>query len=177
MSVGKALQAAAEAGVEIELDGEDLLLTCAVQPPRGVIDLLARHKSGLVAHLRALLPARSATEWRALFDDAVDRAMAQRGLSRGDAEAGAFVACIITWLDGHPEASDPDRCLACGGGDRIGAPVLPFGPGRAGYQWVHAECWGDWHAARRRMAARALTSIGLPAPAEFADDFGKTEIR
>ena len=45
MSVVEALKAARAAGVELALDGDDLVLKAASAPPAAVLDALSRHKA------------------------------------------------------------------------------------------------------------------------------------
>ena len=52
MSAAEALKAARAAGIQIGIDGDDLVLEATVPPPAAVIDLLSRHKAEIVALLR-----------------------------------------------------------------------------------------------------------------------------
>jgi hypothetical protein len=52
MSALATLKAARAAGIELTLDGEDLVLEAPSPPPRAVLDLLARHKVRIVQLLR-----------------------------------------------------------------------------------------------------------------------------
>ena len=52
MSAVEALKAARAAGVELALDGDDLVLEAASAPPAAVLDALSRHKAEIVALLR-----------------------------------------------------------------------------------------------------------------------------
>jgi hypothetical protein len=49
MSAAEALQAAQNAGVEIGIDGDDLVLEASAPPPAAVLDLLSRHKAEVLA--------------------------------------------------------------------------------------------------------------------------------
>ena len=53
MSAAEALQAAQNAGVEIGIDGDDLVLEASAPPPAAVLDLLSRHKAEVLAALAA----------------------------------------------------------------------------------------------------------------------------
>jgi hypothetical protein len=44
MSAAQALKAARDAGVQLRLDGDDLLLEASAPPPDDLLDLLSRHK-------------------------------------------------------------------------------------------------------------------------------------
>jgi hypothetical protein len=47
MSAAQALKAARAAGIDLDIDGDDLVLEAREQPPMALLDLLARHKSEL----------------------------------------------------------------------------------------------------------------------------------
>lgn len=53
ISASEALRAAHAVGLRLALDGDDLVLEAPSTPPADVIDLLARHKAGIVRLLRA----------------------------------------------------------------------------------------------------------------------------
>jgi hypothetical protein len=61
MSVIEVLKVAHDAGLSLELDGNDIVLEAPTEPPRAVLDLLARHKASIVTLLR---PARDALSIR-----------------------------------------------------------------------------------------------------------------
>jgi hypothetical protein len=71
MSIAEALKAARAAGIQLAIDGEDLVLEAPAPPPPVVIDLLCRHKAEVVALLRptiigcTLEDSQSACEERA----------------------------------------------------------------------------------------------------------------
>ena len=46
MSAAEALKAARAAGIELGIDGDDLVLEATAPPPAAVLDLLSRHKAG-----------------------------------------------------------------------------------------------------------------------------------
>ena len=71
MSAAEALMAARAAGVRLGLDGKNLTLEAAGAPPPAVLDLLSRHKAGIVALLRPANDGWSAEDWLAFFDRAV----------------------------------------------------------------------------------------------------------
>jgi hypothetical protein len=69
MSAPQALKAARDAGVRIDVDGDALTLDADAAPPAAVLDLLSRHKAGVVALLRTGSDGWSGEDWRALFDE------------------------------------------------------------------------------------------------------------
>jgi hypothetical protein len=52
MSAFHALDAARAAGIEVEVDGKDLVLSGASAPPTDILDMLRRHKSSIVGLLQ-----------------------------------------------------------------------------------------------------------------------------
>ena len=69
MSAAAVLRAARAAGVELAIDGNDLLLDAAAVPPASVVDALRRHKAEIVAMLRPGCDGWSAEDWQAFFDE------------------------------------------------------------------------------------------------------------
>src|SRR5439155_22645116 len=69
MTAFQALQSARDAGVRIVIDGDALTLDADTAPPATVLDLLSRHKAGMVALLRAGNGGWSGEDWRAFFDE------------------------------------------------------------------------------------------------------------
>ena len=173
MSAAEALKAARAAGVELRLDGDDLVLEASAPPPAAVLDLLSRHKPGIVALLRPGRDGWSAEDWQVFFDERAGIAEFDGGLPRPEAEARAFACCVVEWLNRNPVRSPPGRCLACGGGDHAHDPLLPFGVEPTGHAWLHSRCWPAWRAAGKAEAVAALAAMGIAPPAEFPDDFGK----
>jgi hypothetical protein len=55
MSAAEALRAARDAGVDIAVDGNDLILEASAAPPTVVLDLLSRHKSEIITFLAAAI--------------------------------------------------------------------------------------------------------------------------
>jgi len=71
MSAAQALKAAQAAGVRLGTDGDALTLEASAAPPPDVLDLLARHKSGVVALLRPANDGWSGEDWLAFYDKRV----------------------------------------------------------------------------------------------------------
>jgi hypothetical protein len=118
MSTAEALKAARTVGIRIEIDGDDLVLEASAAPPPGVLDLLSRHKAGIVTLLRPADDSWSAEDWQVFFDERAGIAEFDGGLSRGHAEAHAFACCAVEWLNRNPMRSPPGCCLGCGCGDQ-----------------------------------------------------------
>jgi hypothetical protein len=72
------------------------------------------------------------------------------------------------------EAANPAwTCCWCGGSDREGDILLPFGTESAGHSWLHRECWQPWYKHRQAEAAAMLGELGIAARNEFPNDFAK----
>ena len=65
MSAVPALRVARAAGIELGLDGDDLLLQAAAPPPASILDLLSANKPAIVALLQQSDPSRTAIDERA----------------------------------------------------------------------------------------------------------------
>jgi hypothetical protein len=129
-----------------------------------VLDLLARHKVGIITLLRPANDGWSGEDWLAFFDERAGIAEFDGGLSREQAEARAFAACVIEWLNRNPARSPSGRCLGCGGSEHAHDKLLPFGTEPTGHAWLHSRCWPAWHAARNAEAIDALAAMGIDQP-------------
>lgn len=161
MSAADAFAAARTAGPDLHVDGQDLVLNAAAPPPPTVLDLLAKHKAGVIAILRAQAEGWPADEWRAFFDERAAIAEFDGGLSRQDAEALAYSCCVTEWLNRHPVRSSPDRCLWCGLAEGSHGPLVPFGTDATRHAWLHHRCWEDWNERRKAEATDALAAMGI----------------
>ena len=161
MSAAEALKAARAAGIELGIDGDDLVLQASAPPPPAVLDLLSRHKAGIVALLRPVDGGWSAEDWRVFFDERAAIAEFDGGLLRTEAEAHAFACCVVEWLNRNFVRSPPGRCPGCGGGEQAHDPLLPFGTEPAGHAWLHSRCWPAWHDGRKAEAVAALAAMGI----------------
>jgi len=173
MSAAEALRAARMAGIDIRVEDGGVALEAQAPPSAEILELLARHKSGIVALLRAGRHGWSAEDWQAYFDARAGIAEFDGGLPRPVAEARAFACCVVEWLNRNFERSPPGCCVACGGGDYGHDALLPHGIEPTGHVWLHSRCWPAWHAGRRAEAVAALNAMGITPPAGFPDDFGK----
>jgi hypothetical protein len=160
MSAAEALKAARAAGIELALDGDDLALSAASEPPAAVLDAVSRHKAQIVALLRPGRDGWSGEDWLAFFDERAGIAEFDGGLPRAEAEAQAFACCVVEWLNRHPACSPPGRCHGCGGREDTYDTLLPYGTEPTGQAWLHSRCWAAWHA-RRKAAAVAVLSLTL----------------
>jgi hypothetical protein len=174
MSAAEALKAARDAGIGLHVDGDGLVLEAYAPPPAAVLDLLSRHKAGVIALLQPDRDGWSAEDWHAFFDERAGIAEFDGGLPRIEAEARAFACCVAEWLNRNPVRSPPGRCLGCSDGDHAHDPLLPFGTGVTGHAWLHGRCWSAWQAGRKAEGLAALIAMGIAAPAKFPHNVGKS---
>jgi hypothetical protein len=83
--------------------------------------------------------------------------------TRYDVKDRSFESFVVEWLNQHPAPSTPGRCVWCGNPETAGTIVLPFGTEPESHTWLHAECWTDWHRARKVEAIAALKVQGIEA--------------
>jgi hypothetical protein len=161
MSAAAVLRAARAAGVELAIDGNDLLLDAATMPPASVVDALRLHKAEIVAMLRPGCDGWSAEDWRLFFEERAAMAEVDGGLPRTEADAQALRCCIAEWLNRNPTRSAPGRCAWCCQAESKDAVVLPYGVEPGTHIWLHAECWPAWQVTRRSQAREALARMGI----------------
>ena len=191
MSPLEALAAARAADVEVRLDGKDLIVSAASEPPDDICAMLSRHKPAIVELLQAApADAAAALARRAQFKEQAAAVLGLRrptaagggrglaacygekaaisefdhGMPRRQAEKHAVEHCISEWLYQHPMASDADDgCPVCGDTDRPNDPLLAIGLG-GGQVWAHRECAPAWRAGRIAEAVTALAAMGITGP-------------
>lgn len=161
MSGGKALALAREAGIDIRVSGDRLLLTARTTPPPEVRALLQLHKPQVISLLRGGRDGWTGEDWLHEYEERAAIIEHDGGLPRHEAEARAYDCCIVEWLDRNFEPSPPGHCLHCGRGDLEADPLLPFGTERTGHAWLHGHCWPDWTSGRKAEAVRAFSAIGV----------------
>ena len=172
MNAAQVLQAARAAGIQVKIDGADLLLRASAPPPAAVLDLLSRHKAEVVALLRPGRNGWSAEDWRAFFDERAGIVEFDGGLPRAEAEAHALACCVVEWLNRNPAHSPSGRCLGCGDREHAHDPLLPYGVEPTGHAWLHSRCWPDWYAVRQAEAATALATMGIAASPDRPNESG-----
>jgi hypothetical protein len=131
--------------------------------PANLISRIRLAKAELLETLAAR-PANhkwAAEEWQAFFDERAGVTEFDGGLSRTSAEAKAFEACIIEWLNINPAPSLPGRYAWCGRAETRDAVVLPYGAEPGTHAWLHAECWAMWQEDRRAQAVKSLMQMGI----------------
>ena len=102
------------------------MLEAPTPAARAVLDLLSRHKPGIVALLRPGRDGWSAEDWQVFFDERAGIAEFDGGLPRVEAEARAFACCVIEWLNRNSCARRPDAAShASGQAYRVHAVLVP----------------------------------------------------
>src|SRR5262245_35224612 len=172
MSAVQALDAARTARIDIQLDGNDLILTPADELPADLLAKLRRHKLSIVVLLQQdrrqkeqPIPPWGRAEYECLFNERAAIGEYDGGLERAVAEAMAFTECTAEWLRRHPIGSAPDRCIECGRPEKTDNPLLAVGLMGANPVWLHCGCAPAWRQARLAAAAAALASMGIVVPA------------
>ena len=99
MSAADALKAARAAGIEVGVDGDDLVLEASAPPPAAVLDLLSRHKAGIVALLRAGEDGWSAEDWRSFFEERAASPSSMAGCRAPRPRPARFACCVVEWLE------------------------------------------------------------------------------
>jgi hypothetical protein len=173
VSAAEALKAAHAAGILVGIDSDDLVLEASAPPQPALLDLLSRHKAGIVTLLRLADEGWSAEDWRVFFDERAGIAEFDGGLSRGHAEARAFACCAVEWLKRNPMRSPPERCLGCRGSDHEHDPLLPRGIESTGHAWLHSRIRPASYVDRKAEVVAALAAVGIAPPADLPNDFGK----
>jgi TubC N-terminal docking domain len=87
MSAVQVLTEARSIGIQVQLDGEDLLLEAPAPPPRAVLEALSRHKAEIIEFLRPRADGWSTEDWQLYFEERAAVAEFNGGPTRADAEA------------------------------------------------------------------------------------------
>jgi hypothetical protein len=153
MSATQALRSAANAGVRVRVDGENLELTASSEPPAVVLELLSRHKVDVIALLLSSYHGWSSEDWRAYFDERAGIAEYDGKLSRQKAEALAFGCCVLKWLELTFRCPEPGRCLCAGDAISdlyIGIETKPYRR-----EWQEE----GWHAALTFLRETGIQAV------------------
>lgn len=122
MNAAKALQSALDFGVVVDVDGDDLLLAAATEPPASLLDALGRYKFEIIGILTPTDAGPTAEDWLASFDERAGIAEFEGGLPRELAELQAIGSCVL------------DQVMETTSGDQLERFIrsLPLHIGRAG---------------------------------------------
>jgi hypothetical protein len=155
MNAAQALKAAHATGIHVAIDGDDLVLEALAPPWPALLSLLKHHKAGILALLQPRKDGWTAEDWHALFEERAAIGEYESGLSQHRAEANAFKACIVTWLNQNLVISPGGFCVHCGAGNQPYDALLPYGTTPPGAAWLHGGCWPAWSRARQAQATDA----------------------
>ena len=160
MSAIAALKAARAAGLQLRVEGSDLVLEASAPPPSTMLCLLSLNKAAIVAMLQRGGDGWSAEDWQTFFDERAGIAEFDGGLSRSQAEQRAFACCVVEWLNRNTVSSMPGRFLGCGGMIIVMTRCCPTASNRpathgcmraAGQLGIRTGrlkpslCWRRWH--------------------------------
>ena len=128
MSAVEALKAARAAGVELALDGDDLVLRRLGTAARACSIALSAQGRDRGCWLRPAEDGWSAEDWQVFFDERAGIAEFDGGLPRAEAEAQAFACCVVEWLNRNPESlagqgAVSDAAIV----EHAHDPLLPYG--------------------------------------------------
>jgi hypothetical protein len=91
----RVLDAARAIGVEVSLDGDDLVLMAPNAPPADLLEAFSREKAEIITRLRSGEPSWLADDWLVLFDERAAILEFDGGLLREFAELQAIGSCIL----------------------------------------------------------------------------------
>jgi hypothetical protein len=161
MIAAKVLRIANRAGVNVRVDGGDLILSGASEPPVRIPDLLSRYKSSVLALLRGPQQHWTSCDWQMYFDWCAFQAKFRDGMAHEAAEARALECCVAGWLTTHPVQSAPGHCLFCAAPEQDENPLLSYGTDDTGHVWLHAMCSYPWSDNRKSNAIAELKALGI----------------
>ena len=137
MTAAEALRAARAAGVDIRLDGDDLVLEAPSPPSESVLDALSRNKTEIVALLRRGNDCRSPEDWQISLDERAGIAEFDGGLPPSEAEMLGYSCCLFKWPNRNPLPSPHGGCLDRGTKEQAHEPMLPFRAENDDRAWPH----------------------------------------
>ena len=161
MNAAQTLAAATQLGIRLTIRADNLRVRAPSRPPEHVRSALQENKAEIIALLRYSTDQWSTEDWRAFFDGRAAILEFDHGLSRPEAEATAFKACVTEWLNRNRAEAHPDQCAGCGSGETPADPLVPFGTNSTGHSWLHSQCWSDWHRSRQIEAIDALGEMDI----------------
>ena len=178
MTPAEIIEQAAEDGVLLALSPTGSIFG------KGVQSAIERWRPAIrqsrLAIVRLLVPGGdgwSADDWQAFFRERAGIAEFNGDLPRIEADARAFECCLAEWIIRNPVDPLAGSCFGCGEADHQHNPMLPFGMGDTGQVWLHSHCQPAWYASRKAKAVASLAAMGIVAPTDFPDDFGKNGSR
>lgn len=161
MSAAQALKAARDAGIRIGVDGDALTLDADAAPDAAVLDLLSRHKAGVIALLRTGNDGWSGKTGGRCSTNGRQSPSLMAGCRARQPRPAPSPAASPNGSTAIRCAQPPARCLGCGVSDHAHNALLPFGTEPTGHAWLHSRCWDAWHASRTTEAVAALSTLGI----------------
>jgi hypothetical protein len=163
MNAIDALRTAQATGIQVHVDGDDLIMSAPAEPPAEVLSLLTSHKAAIMTLLRPGPDGWSGKDWHEFFDERASIAEFDGGLPRDQAVARAFSCCVGEWLHRNPVSSEPGRCDYCQLSNGVLWPYrTAYSISYPGHTWLHHECSWVWHSARRAKAVEELAFLLPP---------------
>lgn len=163
MSALVAINTARKVGLQLELDGDELVLTADGPPPSDIVDLVTQLAVEIAAELDQRLEGGTwrAQDWQVFFDERAAIAEFDQGLSREFAEALAFDCCVSEWLSQNAANARPIWRTGCGvtqqPTDARGAShTIPEDEDQR-----HHHRPGAGHARQLESATAALSDLGI----------------
>jgi len=95
MTAAECLRAARATGINIVLDGNDLVLEASSPPPEAILGALSCNKAGIIALLRPGADGWSVEDWQGYFDERAGIVEFDGGVPRLEARAQAFACCVV----------------------------------------------------------------------------------
>ena len=99
--------------------------------------------------------SETAQRWQTYYDRHVERGEMDFLMSRSEADAYAFAACVVQWREMRLDKTSHNACVHCGASEAVGKPLVPYG----GKAWLHPACWPVWYAARGERADVELNGM------------------
>ncbi len=175
MSPTEIIERAAEGGVLIALSPSGRISAKGVQ---SAIDrwlpAIRQNKAAIIGLLRPGDDGWSAEDWRAFFDERAGIAEFDGGLSRAEAEASAFDSLRRRVAEPQSDALSTRALfrLRRRRASRMIASCLLASEARARFGCIRVAR-SAWYAGRKAEAVAALAAMGIRAPANLPNDFGK----
>ena len=157
MRAAEILRTARHTGIQLRVEGNDLVLEAAAAPSPGLLELLASHKSEIMALVRPTAGGWSGEDWQAFYEERAAIAEHDGGFQRLEAELVALEECVDRWLVTHPPAMAPRAtCLHCGVVVEEGNSAVSIACTSQSLAKLHKTCAPRWLNNRKWEARRTI---------------------
>ena len=165
MTAVEALMAARSAGIQISVDGDDLVLESASEPPVAVVDLLTEHKAGILTILRSGEAAWPAEDGQVYCDE---RAAIAEFEGPTDHPCHAITGSAATGIPGSADLTGSASAAITGSAAAVSATAAASTPIIAPRRPLGGE-WStdDWLTFFDERAAIAEFDCHLPRPQAY----------